>query len=256
MGAGPFPHCRRIPPTAAASPSLRPRRLIGGLRGRAGAAGTPTRSQPPTRSGQLIEMGLAQVEFVAGGAVVHSNCRHGLGAVTVKITDKHDPCCLGHNSSLQRHTTDEPLAAIPNSNGQSISPRSGWPRATARMAPTAEHRHPTDDDLVEDAHVEALLDGAGHALSTPSVIKVNGASSRDQPSRPLWVTTSTGTLRDLTQRDTPAGRLPELTESVSGLDGGGRARIAGRRAGCRVARTFCALAAACSGCRGEVAVAS
>jgi hypothetical protein len=35
-------------------------------------------------------VGLAQVEFVAGGAVVHSNRRHCLGAITVKIAGKHD----------------------------------------------------------------------------------------------------------------------------------------------------------------------
>jgi hypothetical protein len=58
-------------------------------------------------------VGLAQVEFVAGGAVVHSNRRHGLGAITVKIARKHDQCCLGHNSSLQRHASDEPLARNP-----------------------------------------------------------------------------------------------------------------------------------------------
>jgi hypothetical protein len=125
MGAGPFAHCRRVPRTAAAAPSLRRRRPIGGFRGCAGAAGSTTRSQPPTCSGQLIEVGLAQVEFVAGGAVVHSNRRHGLGAVTMKIARKHDTRCLGHNSSLQRPTSDGPLARDPNTNDRPISPRSG-----------------------------------------------------------------------------------------------------------------------------------
>jgi hypothetical protein len=97
MGAGPFAHCRRIPRTAAAAPSLRGRCLIGGLRGCAGSAGSTTRSQPPTGSCQLIEVGLAQVEFVAGGVVVHSNRRHGFGAITVKIAGKDDPCCLDHS---------------------------------------------------------------------------------------------------------------------------------------------------------------
>ena len=112
MGAGPFAHRRRVQATAAAAPSLR-RRVIGGFRGCAGSAGSTTGSQPPTCSAQLIEVGLAQVDFVAGGAIVHSNRRHGLGAVTVKIADKHDQCCLGHNSSLQRRTSDEPLARNP-----------------------------------------------------------------------------------------------------------------------------------------------
>jgi hypothetical protein len=110
MGAGPFAHCRRVHSTAAAAPSLYRRRFAGGL-GR--CAGSTTPSQPPTRSGQLIEVGLAQIELVAGGAGVHSNRRHGVGAVTVKIAGKHDPCCLGHNSSLQRHTPNQPLARNP-----------------------------------------------------------------------------------------------------------------------------------------------
>ena len=125
MGAGPFAHCRRVPRTAAAAPGLRRCRSIGGFRGCAGAAGSTTRSQPPTCSGQLIEVGLAQVEFVAGAAVVHSNRRHGLGAVTMKIARKHDTRCLGHNSSLQRPTSDGPLARDPNTNDRPISPRSG-----------------------------------------------------------------------------------------------------------------------------------
>jgi hypothetical protein len=109
MGAGPFAHCRRIPRTAAAASSLRGRSPIGGLRRYADSAGSTTRSQSPTRSGQLIEVGLAQVEFIAGGAVVHPNRRHGLGAITVKIAGEDDPCCLGHDSSLQRHACDVPL---------------------------------------------------------------------------------------------------------------------------------------------------
>jgi hypothetical protein len=110
MRAGPFAHCRRVPRTTATAPSLRPGCLAGRLRR---CAGSTTRSQPPTCSGQLIEVGLAQVEFVAGGAVVHSNRRHGLGAVTVNIAGKHDTRCLSHSSSLQRHTSDEPLARNP-----------------------------------------------------------------------------------------------------------------------------------------------
>ena len=116
MRAGPFAHCRRVPRTTATAPSLRPGCLAGRLRR---CAGSTTRSQPPTCSGQLIEVGLAQVEFVAGGAVVHSNRRHGLGAVTVKIAGKHDPCCLGHDSSLQRHSSNQPLTRNPK------QPRSG-----------------------------------------------------------------------------------------------------------------------------------
>jgi hypothetical protein len=113
MGAGPFAHRRRVQCTAAAAPSLRRRRPIGGLRGYAGSTGSTTRSQPATCSGQLIEVGLAQVEFVSGSAVVHSNRRHGLGAVTVKIADKHDTRLLGHNSSLQRHTSNGPTGTKP-----------------------------------------------------------------------------------------------------------------------------------------------
>jgi hypothetical protein len=108
MLAGPFPHRRRVHGTAAAAPSLYRRRFAGGLR-----RSTTTPPQPPTRSGQTIEVGLAQIELVAGRAVVHSNRRHGLGAVTVKIAGKHDPCCFGHNSSLPRHTPNQPLARNP-----------------------------------------------------------------------------------------------------------------------------------------------
>src|SRR5918995_3632812 len=122
MRAGPFAHCRRVPRTTATAPSLRPGCLAGRLRR---CAGSTTRSQPPTCSGQLIEVGLAQVEFVAGGAVVHSNRRHGLAAVTVKIARKHDARCLGHNSSLQRHSSDEPLARNPPSNDRTRTPRLG-----------------------------------------------------------------------------------------------------------------------------------
>jgi hypothetical protein len=122
MGTGPLARCRRVRRTAAA-PSLR-RRLAGGLGGCAGSTGSTTSSQPPTRSGQFIEVGLAQVEFIAGGAVVYANRRDGLGPVTVKIAGKHDTCCLGHDSSLQRHTSDEPLARIPNTTID-LNPRRG-----------------------------------------------------------------------------------------------------------------------------------
>jgi SagB-type dehydrogenase family enzyme len=57
-------------------------------------------------------MRLAQVEFVAGRAVVHANRGHGLGAVTVKIAGKHDTCCLSHDTSVQRHTSDRLLARM------------------------------------------------------------------------------------------------------------------------------------------------
>jgi len=94
-----------------------------------------------------------------------------------------------------------------------------------------EHGHQIDNDLVQDTRVEALPDDVGHTdaddaiagdrcgprhtRSTPSLTNLNGASSRDQPSATsaLWVTTKTGTLRDLTQWATPAQRLPEITES-------------------------------------------
>jgi hypothetical protein len=111
IGAGPFAHCRRVQGTAA-TPRLRCRRPIGGLRGSAGSTGSTTRSQPPACSSELIEMRLAQVQFVASRAVVHSNRRHGLGAVTVKIAGQHDPCCLSHDTSVQRHTSDRLLARM------------------------------------------------------------------------------------------------------------------------------------------------
>jgi hypothetical protein len=192
MGPGPFAHCRRVQGTAAAAPSLRRRRPIGGLRGRAGSPGSTTPSEPPTRAGQLIEMGLAQVEFVAGAAVVHSNRRHGLGAVTVKIADKHDPCCLGHDSSLQRHTSDEPLVAIQTATiYPAPSPRlTNQPRRRSRRGPQPGSSR---------SRVDAPLDAVGrHRALDASVTNPNGASSRDQASATLWVTTTTGTLRDLT----------------------------------------------------------
>jgi hypothetical protein len=197
MGAGPFAHGRRVQGTAAAAPSLRRRRLIGGLRGRAGSTGSTTLAQPPTGSGQLTEVGLAQVEFVAGGAVVHSNRRHGLGAVTVKIADKHDTCCLGHNSSVQRHTSNGPLARNPKQQRSIHIPSQRLTTSRGSDALAEEHRQ-VDDDPVQEARVDALrtLSAAptptmpspataaarATALSMPSVTKVNGASSRDQPS--------------------------------------------------------------------------
>jgi hypothetical protein len=74
----------------------------------------------------------------------------------------------------------------------------------------AEEHGQVDDDLVQEARVGALLDDVGRtgltmpspttaaacatALTTPSVTKLN------EPSATLWVTTKTGTLRDLTPR--------------------------------------------------------
>jgi hypothetical protein len=43
----------------------------------------------------------------------------------MKIARKHDTRCLGHNSSLQRPTSDEPLARNPTTNDRTTSPRSG-----------------------------------------------------------------------------------------------------------------------------------
>jgi hypothetical protein len=57
-------------------------------------------------------VGLAQVQFVASNAVVQSNRRDGLGAVTVKITGKNDARCLGHVLKFARHGSDEPLTHI------------------------------------------------------------------------------------------------------------------------------------------------
>jgi hypothetical protein len=79
-------------------------------------------------------VGLAQVEFVAGGAVVHSNRRHGLGAVTVKIADKHDPCGLSHDSSVQRTAPMGHSTPI-QGNDRSISPRSDRPQRVDASLP-------------------------------------------------------------------------------------------------------------------------
>jgi hypothetical protein len=117
IGAGPFAYCPRVLGSAAATPSSCGRRLVGRVRGRAGSTRSTTLSQTPTCSGELIEVRLAQVEFVAGRAVVHSNRGHGLGAVTVKIAGKHDPCCLSHDTSVQRYTSDRLLVQIRSSNG-------------------------------------------------------------------------------------------------------------------------------------------
>jgi hypothetical protein len=106
-------------------------------------------------------VGLAQVEFVAGGAVVQSNRRHGLGAVTMKIARKHDTRCLGHNSSLQRPTSDGPLARNPNTNVDPYPLAAVDQRAAARMALAEEHGHPIDGELVEQSRVDALLDDVG-----------------------------------------------------------------------------------------------
>jgi hypothetical protein len=125
IGAGPFAYCRRVLGTATATASFHRRRLIGGFRGRTGSTGSTTPSQTPTCSRELIEVRLAQVEFVAGGAVVHSNRRHGLGAVTVQIAGKHDTCCLSHDTSVQRYTSDRLLAQIRRRNDRSSSPHSG-----------------------------------------------------------------------------------------------------------------------------------
>jgi hypothetical protein len=149
IGAGPFAHRRRVQVTAPATPS-RHRRPIGGFRGRAGCTGSTTRSQPPACSGELIEMQLAQVEFVAGRAVVHSNRRHGLCAVTVKIAGQHDPCCLSHNISVQRHTSDRLLARIQDSNDRSIALAAV--DNEPRLGSLAEKHGQVDNDLVEDTH--------------------------------------------------------------------------------------------------------
>jgi hypothetical protein len=54
--------------------------------------------------------------------------------------------------------------------------------------------------------------GLGHRSQRRRVTKANGAWSPDQPSAALWVTTKTDMLRDLAQLDTPAQRVPEITE--------------------------------------------
>jgi hypothetical protein len=149
IGAGPFAHCRPVRGTAAATSSLR-RRLLCGFRGRAGSTGSTTRSQPPTCSGQLIEMRLAQVEFVAGRAVVHSNRRHGLAAVTVKIAGKHDTCCLSHNTSVQRHTSDRLLGPIQTAT---IDPSPSQRLTTSHGSDAlADKRGQGDNDLVQHTH--------------------------------------------------------------------------------------------------------
>jgi hypothetical protein len=100
-------------------------------------------------------VGLAQVEFVAGGAVVHSNRRHGLGAVTVKIAGKNDTCCLSHNPSLERNSAE------------SHSPRSLtattdlYPATTSTGEPwfgwLHEEQGQISDELVQVASPSALL---------------------------------------------------------------------------------------------------
>jgi hypothetical protein len=178
IGAGPFAHCRRVRGTAAATPSLRRRRrLVGGLRGRAGCTGSTTPAQPPTGFGELIEMRLAQVEFVAGRAVVHSNCRHGLGAVTVKIAGQHDLCCLSHDTSVQHHTSDRLLARIQNSQDRSISPLSGSGASDlARQEPPRIGPH-----LVRSAGVSEMSAHAraGSAAAPRQAVLVGRAEARD-----------------------------------------------------------------------------
>jgi hypothetical protein len=147
IGAGPFTYCRRVLGTGAATPSLRGRRLIGGFRGRAGSTGSTTLSQTPTCSGELIEVRLAQVEFVAGRAVVHSNRRYGVGAVAVKIAGKHDTCCLSHDTSVLRYTSDRLLAQIRSSNDRSRSPRRG-----SGASDSARHDSPR---IAKNPHVAA-----------------------------------------------------------------------------------------------------
>jgi hypothetical protein len=155
VGAGPCAHCGRVGATAAATPSFR-RRLVGGFRGRAGSTGSTTRSEPPTCSGELIAMRLAQVEFVAGRAVVHSNRRYGLGAVIVKITGQHDTCCLSHNTSVQPRTSDRLLGRIQNNKDRSISGLSGSSASDlARQDPPRNGAH-----LVRSAGVS---ERSGHA---------------------------------------------------------------------------------------------
>ena len=125
MRTRPFAHRRGVAGAAAPATGRGRGRLLGGLPGRAGSTGSATWSQPPTCSGQLIEVGLAHVEFVAGGAVVQSNRRHRLGAVTVKIAGKHDTGCLGHNSSLQRHTSKDTNGDQQSHHGNAV----GWAAA-------------------------------------------------------------------------------------------------------------------------------
>ena len=66
-------------------------------------------------------------------------------------------------------------------------------------------RTEADDAIAGDSR------GLGHRSQPRRVTKANGAS-RDQPSAALWVTTKTDMLRHLTQLDTPAERVPEITE--------------------------------------------
>ena len=75
-----------------------------------------------------------RVEFVAGGAVVQSNRRHGLGAVTVKIAGQHDARCLGH--VLKFCSATAPMSHSLASTGQQ-SIRMPSPRSDQRVAARA-----------------------------------------------------------------------------------------------------------------------
>lgn len=226
IGAGPFAHCRRIPATAPATPRLRRHRLVGGLRRRATRTSSTTRSQPPTCSGELIEMRLAQVEFIPGRAVVNANRRHRLGAVTVKIAGKYDKCCLSHDTSVQRQTCNRLLARIQSRNDR--SPERPWVRRhTARAAsrhlvaqPTqappasAIPRHPTRPDTPWPASVRARVQDTSPTSTTrrpratpPKRVDRCESSSRERLT-PAGVAADRWSARSL---EGPAFRAPRRT---------------------------------------------
>ena len=95
-------------------------------------------------------MRLAHVEFVAGAAVVHSNRRHGLGAVTMKIADKHDTCCL---AITQVCSATPPIGYSPESKQQrSIQLPSQRLTTNHRSDALADKHSQVDNDLVQDTY--------------------------------------------------------------------------------------------------------
>jgi hypothetical protein len=121
MRTGPFAYPRGVRGAAGPATGRGRGRLTGGFRGSASSTSSAAWSQAPTCSGQLIDVSLAQVDFVAGSAVVQSNRRDGLGAVTMKIARKHDTGGLSHNSSLQRHTLKWPLTCNQHRDHRSVA---------------------------------------------------------------------------------------------------------------------------------------
>lgn len=144
--------------------------------------------------------------------VVQSNRRHRLGAVTVKIAGKHDTGCLGHNSSLQRHTSKDTNGDQQSHHGNAV----GWAAAVndpeIEPGPHDAAQHPTyaheiGARLRRDV-LPPLIDGSASPTS-----RSYWRAPFDAPSRPCADRVSHGAMA--ARADSVISHLPALLTDLT-----------------------------------------